>query len=209
MALQNTGHGPATGRSSRQDAARSTENGDSDALRNPAWHGHGKMDNDMQDTAPALDSGDGGNSSSGRVGGSGGGGDAGGRDPSDSSEPGRPWYIGTVTDMAPVIALLVSILVYSKLKASRRGKHTISVPAAGLEQSAGADADLLLGGEAATGQRDGAAYSSAEHWLSGDDGPLSKIRTLLPHSKKESAASKLRWACQSCCSICSSDESVY
>ena len=100
--------------------------------------------------------------------------------------------MGTITDMAPVIALLVSIVVYSKLKASRRQKHAALVPAAGLQQSAGADADLMLGGEAAPGQHDEAISSNADRRLSGNDGPLSKIKALLPHSRKENAVSEVR-----------------
>ena len=192
MALQNTGLGPAVRGSSQQDEARNTENGNSDALRKSAWHRRGKVDNDILDTAPALDSGDGGSSSSGRGGGNGGGGDAGGGDPGESSEPGRPWYMGTITDMAPLLALLVSIVVYSKLQASRKQKQCEGVPAAGLGRLAGGDTDLVLGGEAAPGQHSEAPYSTAQRRLSGDDGPLHKIKALLPYSRKDNAVSKVR-----------------
>ena len=100
--------------------------------------------------------------------------------------------MSTITDIAPVLALLVSIVIYSKLQASRRLKQTEGVPTLGLEQLTGADADPMLGGEAATGQHDEALYSSANHWLSGEDGPLSEIKRLLPFSRKENAVCKLR-----------------
>ena len=97
-----------------------------------------------------------------------------------------------VTDVGPVIALLVSIVVYSKLQASKRQKQSMGAPATGLKQSAGADADLMLGGLAATGQHDEALSSSAERQLSGNVGPLDKIKALLSYSRKESAVHKLR-----------------
>ena len=97
-----------------------------------------------------------------------------------------------ITDMAPVIALLVSIVVYSKLQASRRQKQTEEAPATGYKQSAGADADLLLGGVAAIGRHDEALNGSAECQLSGTVGPLDKIKALLPYSRKENAVHRLR-----------------
>ena len=97
-----------------------------------------------------------------------------------------------LTDMAPVIALLVSIVVYSKLQARRRRKQTKRAPTTGYEQSAGADADLMLGGVAATGQHDEALISSAERQLSGNVGPLDKIKALLPYSRKADAVHKVR-----------------
>ncbi|CAK0740485.1 hypothetical protein CVIRNUC_001254 [Coccomyxa viridis] len=192
MASQDTGPGPAIGRSLKQFAATSTGHGNSNALRNPARHAHGNVDRDMQDTAPASDSGNGGSSGSGRGDDNGGGGDAGRGDPGDSSESGRPWYMDMVTDVGPVIALLVSIVVYSKLQASKRQKQSMGAPATGLKQSAGADADLMLGGVAATGQHDEALSSSAERQLSWNVGPLDKIKALLSYSRKESAVHKLR-----------------
>ena len=97
-----------------------------------------------------------------------------------------------ITDMAPVIALLVSIVAYSKLQARRRQKQRKGAPATGYEQSAGADANLMLGGEAATGQHDAAFYSSAERQPAGNVGPLEKLKALLPYSRKENAVHKLR-----------------
>ena len=97
-----------------------------------------------------------------------------------------------ITDMAPVIALLVSIVVYSKLQARRRRKQTKRAPTTGYEQSAGADADLMLGGVAVTGQHNEAHNGSAERQLSGNVGPLNRIKALPPYSRKESAVHKLR-----------------
>lgn len=184
---------------SEPEVSSKTLNDENTALQAAAWSEQSRVAEPIQ---PALEQDSGGNAGSGSGGGSGGrGGDDG--NPNSDSEPERPFFLRILSTLVkpPVLALLISIIMYSWLRARRRRKQNTDAYATSAEQQPGLDAEaaLLYGSDWLPSEDSeqlhaSASHSSAPGCKTNKRGPITSMAALLPGYRKGQSTSKLRQA---------------